>query len=626
MRVLLLCMPFASIRRPALGVSILKPALEAAGFECDLRYPSVDFARALGVRAYERIAVELPQPMLLGEWIFAEALYGPDPMARDDYVSEILLGNWHLAAEDVELALTARARAPAFIDEVVASVDWRKFAMVGFPATTAQNIASLAVAKRVKLIQPGVTTVFGGSTWDGEMGEELHRRFDFVDFVCQGEADESLPALAIALAGDSHGAPERVPGLINRRHGKSVTSGPAEPVVDLDALPAPDFDDFIAALRDHGLARRVGPILLAEASRGCWWATRTPCAFCGSPGCRRPFRMKRPELVLQELRRLAGQPLCRSIEIVDDVPPRRFFGEVLPALAADPPPVRLFCEVRPDVARHHVRLLGQTGADVQPGIESLNDHVLALMRKGSRALENVRLLRWCREHRVTPTWNFIYGVPGEDPEDYAAMRELLPAIRFLEPPSGCGPVRLDRFSAYWEDPATYGLANVRPLAAYRHLYPFPEASLRRIAYSFDYDWASGRDPESYVGPVRDAVRDWQNEPERGELLLRDGSYDRDGDGSGDEPAPGEAGGVGISDTREGAARAWRTLSPLEAVVYEACDDICARDRLSAVVRQTLPEEMDAERRVDEALAAFVAERLMIRDGDRYLSLALREAG
>jgi hypothetical protein len=36
-------------------------------------------------------------------------------------------------------------------------------------------------------------------------------------------------------------------------------------------------------------------------------------------------------------------------------------------------------------------------------------------------------------------------------------------------------------------------------------------------------------------------------------------------------------------------------------------------------------ETDVERRIDEALSSFVAGRLTVNDGDRYLSLALRQA-
>ena len=44
---------------------------------------------------------------------------------------------------------------------------------------------------------------------------------------------------------------------------------------------------------------------------------------------------------------------------------------------------------------------------IQPGIESLSDHVLKLMRKGTTALQNIQLLKWCREYGVQPEWNLL---------------------------------------------------------------------------------------------------------------------------------------------------------------------------------------------------------------------------
>ena len=35
------------------------------------------------------------------------------------------------------------------------------------------------------------------------------------------------------------------------------------------------------------------------------------------------------------------------------------------------------------------------------------------MRKGVTAIQNVQLLKWCFEYDVEPSWNILYGFPGE---------------------------------------------------------------------------------------------------------------------------------------------------------------------------------------------------------------------
>jgi radical SAM superfamily enzyme YgiQ (UPF0313 family) len=172
-----------------------------------------------------------------------------------------------------------------FLDDCMASIPWDDYAVVGFTSTFEQNIASLALAKRVKAVHPRIATVFGGSNWEGEMGEELHRQFPFVDYVCSGEADESFPALAaLLLAGDLEGA-TIPPGVVYRKDGRTVSTGRAAPVRNLDALPIPDFSDFFAdRSQSSAAAMFVDPTVLVETSRGCWWGDKSHCTFCGMNG------------------------------------------------------------------------------------------------------------------------------------------------------------------------------------------------------------------------------------------------------------------------------------------------------------------------------------------------------
>ena len=514
MKTLLVSMPFASVTRPALGISLLKAELLRAGLECDVVYANIAFARLLGIARYERIATELPHPLLAGEWVFTDDLYRGRRHPPAGYAEDLLKGRASLAGEDIGLVLAARVLAPPFIDECLAAVPWADYGLVGFTSGSAQNVAALALAARVKEENPDVAVVFGGSNWDEEMGRELYDCFPFVDYVCPGEADWTLPALVHALA-DGRDDVGDIPGVVSRRRGRSVSTGAAVPVADLDDLPYPDYDDYFDTLRANKLDRATAPAVLVETCRGCWWAAGRPCSFCGSPGCRREYRTKSPARILDEMRAIVARYPCASIELVDDVPSPEFFDHVLPALAAEPLGVRLFCEVRPETSEAHIRELAAAGATIQPGIESLSDHVLRLMHKGSRALENIRLLRWCRSYGVRATWNLIYGVPGETVEDYEEMLRLVPSLSGLDPPDGCGQVRMDRFSSYAEQPRDYGLGELEALDAYRYLYPFPDSSLRRIAYAFEWPASVRREVAARARPLLTEVGDGRRIPARG---------------------------------------------------------------------------------------------------------------
>ena len=50
-------------------------------------------------------------------------------------------------------------------------------------------MASLALLRRVRELDPGVITMLGGANCETVMGEATHRCFPWVDYVVSGEAD-----------------------------------------------------------------------------------------------------------------------------------------------------------------------------------------------------------------------------------------------------------------------------------------------------------------------------------------------------------------------------------------------------------------------------------------------------
>src|SRR5438445_9175262 len=94
-RVLLLSMPFGAIDRPALGLSLLKPALAARGFVCDVRYLNFVFADYAGGNEYRWAMNDLPYTAFAGDWTFTESLYGPDAVRDAAYIETILRQTWN---------------------------------------------------------------------------------------------------------------------------------------------------------------------------------------------------------------------------------------------------------------------------------------------------------------------------------------------------------------------------------------------------------------------------------------------------------------------------------------------------------------------------------------------------
>lgn len=607
-KILLLSMPFGAMERPALGLSLLKARLALDGIACDVRYPSFTFADLLGEEEYHWISSTIPYIAFAGDWCFTETLYGQRRELDKEYVAEVLQKTWRLGSDEIARIMAVRTMAGKFLDYCMASIPWEDYAVVGFTSTFEQNIASLALAKRVKACHPRIATVFGGANWEGEMGQELHRQFPFVDYVCSGEADESFPPLAALLLENAVQGATLPSGIVYREDGRTLSTGRAAPVRNLDALPIPDFSDYFRDWSDSGAALAVAPTVLVETSRGCWWGDKSHCTFCGLNGATLAFRSKSAPRALREMRHLSDRWQTDRIEVVDNILDMRYFSDFLPALAEDGRPWSIFYEVKANLTRAQVATLRAAGVTrIQPGIESFSDHVLKLMRKGTCGLRNVQLLKWCREYGIGVDWNILYGFPGETRQDYEEMLAMLPAIEFLHPPGACGPIRMDRFSPYFEKPEEFGLINVRPMAPYAFLYPFPVESLMRIAYHFDFDYRPGEAPTGHADEVIRFAEAWREKNEPGLLwavTLPNGS-------------------LLLNDTRSCATMPEVELNGPEAAAYEFCDEFRPFPGIVRHLRERSPDEDITEEGVLGFLESLAANKLMLTDGRNWLSLAVR---
>ncbi len=611
-RVLLVNLPFFHLRWPNLGLGLLKAGLRRAGVPCDVAYWNFDFAERVGEDVYAWLA-ECFGFVLGGDRLFARHYFGHQLPDDQSYCREVLVeADPELTDDDFRLFLDVQRKVPEFVEELAERVDWSRYAVVGFTTSFQQTLASLCLARRIKQRAPGVVVVFGGSACDGPMGPELLRRFPEIDYVCVGEADETFPELVWrVLEGRS---PVGLPGVVGRdellRDADSQAAGECPAVApslvgDLNSLPLPDFDDYFQRVRTSPVAP-ADPLLFFETARGCWWGQKHHCAFCGLNGSTLQYRSKSAERALAELAELVRRYGVRRACAADNVFDFRYFRTLVPLLKRAGLEVKFIYECKTNVSREQVQALVEAGlGGVQLGVETFSTPLLRQIHKGATALQNIQALKWFTEAGLEVEWNLLYGFPNEEPLEYQRMADLLPSLVHLAPPLSVGRVRPDRFSPYFEAPERYGLVRLRPHRAFRFVFPFPESSLRRLAYYFEFDYADGRNPLSYAAPVVEAARTWQQLA--GHVTLR---YVDRPDGT-----------LLIHDTRPGAAQFQTLLTGLEREVYRFCDTgRTLRSIQSFLSRRS--EQLDTDR-LNHFLQRMLEQRLMVRVDDHYLSLALR---
>ena len=131
------------------------------------------------------------------------------------------------------------------------------------------------------------------------------------------------------------------------------------------------------------------------------------------------------------------------------------------------------------------------------------------MRKGTTARQNVALLRDARGVQITLAWGMLWGFPGDRPAWYEELLAILPLLHHLQPPSGFGPLGLDRFSPYLDQAEAFGISDLRPYPGYRDFLP-DSAAVEKVAYHFNgtYNCAAVEAPD-LMRSVNQAVKSWQ---------------------------------------------------------------------------------------------------------------------
>lgn len=513
----LVSMPFIPITSPGLGVSTLKSTLRDAGISSTIYYGALDYFRFFGsgrppseqLFDYNFLATNGD----LGDVFFSSALWGgsiePVAEAMEKVVASPSSVFSRAQREQIVERLLSRAElTDEFLGYCVDRWDFGRYDVVGFSTTFCQTVASLALARRIRERHPNVHVIFGGANCEGPMGVQLLRSFAWLDAVVRGEADHALPDYLRRIAvGEDVSA---VPGVVFRDGAEVREGGAPQPLNDLDALPFPDFDDYyeqLPAALGTGENRHELQLPI-ETSRGCWWGAKSHCTFCGLNPTMMTYRAKSPERSVREFRRIRDYYRERKVCVVDNILSMTYFKETLPLL--EELGLTIFYETKANLNEHHVEQLSRAGVRViQPGIEALSSELLALMKKGVTASQNVALLKWCRIHDVKPIWFCLYGFPDERDDYYWQTISLMGRLAHLPPPQNPNPVVIDRFSPLFQSHEEFGLRNLRPLSRVDVYYRGLSAEERfNLTYHFEAELPQGQGAE-YVLPLWKAVLEWQ---------------------------------------------------------------------------------------------------------------------
>jgi ribosomal peptide maturation radical SAM protein 1 len=618
-KVALVYMPWGAASRASIAASILKECARLHGYSCDVHYLNIWFAQQIGVDLYSKISEGYA---FSPEWFFSCELFGKNGL-------DVLNNGWSDLSEtngeqlrrelakmvdgfDISCEKLAHEAVPQFINQCVQEIDWSAYMAVGFSSSFAQNTACLLLAQRIRQAHPGIKIMFGGPNLDSEMGFEILKGFEWIDYVVHGEAEDSFPLLLENISSGNDYNP--VPG-VSIRKGSELISGykTVQPFQDLNKSPLPDFSDFFQQIEHSGLHKKLRLSVPFESARGCWWGAKHHCTFCGLNGTGMAFRKKNPARVYEELLSISGTYRCLTLNAVDNIMAMEYFTQLLPRVADTGIDFNLFYEVKANLTRNQMKAMSDAGVKrIQPGIESMNTRLLRLMRKGVTAIQNVQLLKWCHEFGISPSWNVLYGFPGESPEDYKDYPYTFRLLSHLSAPSGIGPVVFERFSPYHFEREKFKLT-LHPQMYYKLIFPESRIDMEKVAYYFDGAWEGQDSSFDYIAPSREFVAAWQRSWKEKSIFCY---Y---------EKGPNF---LTINDNRpikDATSVAGRrtTLNSLQSKAYLFCD----QHRSFRAIHEMLTKEERPDLAPEDTrtmLQQLVEAGLVFQEEDHYLALAVHK--
>jgi len=504
--IVLLNLPFTETQYPSIALTQLKYVLDK---QCGRRisnteicYINHDFVRYLGAGLHRAILGGYEHFQSgLAEWFFRQTAFPAWPDNTDTYLQRFYAGPQKQANFFYQL-LKKRQGLDAFLDDMIDKYHVSQAHLVGLTSMFSQNLACMSMARKLKERNAEIVTVMGGANCETPMGEEIVKNVEAIDFVFSGPALVSFPQfIEYRLNGDVESC-HRISGVFSRVNcppegtggGSSVPMHANLPQIgpgtvgqerDINEVVELDYRSFLHSLKSYFPNNGVPPVLFFETSRGCWWGERSHCTFCGLNGLGMNYRAMQPQKAVTYLNSFSAYAdECSFFNCVDNILPRNYPKEVLPFLNT-PAHVTLFYEVKAELSEEDIQRLAQARVTfIQPGIEALATSTLKLMKKGTTAFQNLRLLKHCVTHEVFPTWNLLVGFPGEKEEVYQKYLQDFPKLAHLPPPTGAITIRFDRYSPYFTRAVEYGL-DLEPFAFYELVYPWSQASLQNLAYYFE---------------------------------------------------------------------------------------------------------------------------------------------
>ncbi len=296
--------------------------------------------------------------------------------------------------------------------------DISSYDVIGFSIKSFTSGDAISIASQVK--RSDNILVAGGPHISLDGMNFLSENSSF-DYAIPGEGEYSMVQLIEVIEGNDK--LEKIKGIIYRKNGNPMANGAAERIIDLDALPFPEYSNFDSISDGHIYNY---PLV---TSRGCPYQ----CTYC----CVRAVMGKHwvprsVDNIVTELKDVRRQYSSKNFNIQDDnftLDMQRAF-DFCDAIVKEGMPFKWSCPNGIRADRLDEKLIGSMKRAgcfmVAFGIESGNEQEYNAINKGEKHQDIVNAVNMVQEQGIYVIGNFIIGLP------YSTLMSVRETIKFAK--------------------------------------------------------------------------------------------------------------------------------------------------------------------------------------------------
>ncbi len=467
-KALLVSLPWATYQGPSLSIGTLAAYAKKKGFDVDSLHLHINVAALFGLKNYDQYSNDL----MIGEVLSAAILF---PEKQKELIE--------LCGRNINGAKRHHINLKRILKKIYMEIDWSNYDLVGFTTSYQQLFSSLIIAKSLKDDFPNIKTIIGGRLVSGDLGLSILKVFPQIDYCVDGEGEIPLISLLNGLEQEKEGFEEKVPSLMYRKKDKCIAN-PKEQLKTLKGLPDPDYKHYYKMIEEHPALKNRAIIshLSLEASRGCLYS----CTFCSMRRHYGSYRERPPSEVASSIKRMSDIYQICSIFLSDLNVHSEHGGKLFSLISEQKRDYRIYCEFRADMSKNDLLKMKRAGLDAaHVGLEALDTNLLKKMRKGTRLIDNLLVMKFCEELGIDYNYNLILGFPTETQTNINRSIQAIEYASSYSPPTALQYFSLYEGSPVFCSPQRYGIFEVTEHSEFfSRLPPRIAAELKLLKKSF----------------------------------------------------------------------------------------------------------------------------------------------